>query len=421
MRFRLIDFQDSGATDRARGKNLNRRAACVIIGGGPAGAACGIALKRHDSNNERKVILIEKEPFPRFKVCGCCFNGAGASVLRSIGCEEIFQSTAAVPLHKWQAHFSGRVVRAKLPTGWAVSRNAFDSSLLDIARQAGVEVVQPATAKIIGSGVDGVELEITSNNATVEKIRADMVVVATGLAGAALEKWLPWEQSPSGPIGAGAAFATSCTDYLPGTIYMACGKGGYAGIVVLENGFLDVAAALYDPSGVSRLMPIGERITQILNEANMPVPPELRPENTAATEIQWKGTPLLHRQRQVASGRILAIGDAAGYVEPFTGEGMAWALRTAKIAADCIAGDGWSNSKNGNAYTTPQTSTEILAATSPGESYRKQYHRILSKRRLPCRIVAKSLRHNIGRKVLFTSLGHFPWLAKPFIRTINAE
>lgn len=385
---------------------------CVIIGGGPAGAACGIALKRRDPDNKRRVLLIERDPFPRFKVCGCCFNGAGAAVLRSLGCDDIFKSTGAVQLNKWQAQFSGRTVRANLPTGWAVSRNTFDEHMLNFASEAGVEIIQPATAKIVSSEVDQVKLEIASGGSYLQTLKAGLVIVASGLAGAAVEKWLPWKHAPSGPIGAGAAFATVCDDYQPGTIYMACGKGGYAGIVVLENGYLDVAAALYDPSGVSRSLPLGERVAQIMSEARMPVPPELSNKNNSGPEIQWKGTPLLHRQRIVGASRILAIGDAAGYVEPFTGEGMAWALRTAKIAADCIADGGWDSPADSEGCPNPM---------SPSDTYRKQYHRNLSTRRLPCRMVASTLRHSLGRKVLFASLGHFPWLAKPFIRTINAE
>jgi menaquinone-9 beta-reductase len=59
------------------------------------------------------------------------------------------------------------------------------------------------------------------------------------------------------------------------------------------------------------------------------------------SDLKVKGTPLLTRRRRAMGGhRVLAIGDAAGYVEPFTGEGMAWALRSALCAAQ-IVGQQW--------------------------------------------------------------------------------
>lgn len=376
---------------------------CAIIGGGPAGAACAIALKQHDAKNERRVILLERDSFPRYKVCGCCFNGAGASVLKSLRCEHILSDSNAVPLTKWHAQFSGKSVFANLPTGWALSRNTLDSALLEVARQAGVEVLQPAVAKLLHATEKSAEIEVSSADGKPFRLRANMGIIATGLAGVAAEKWLPWKQAPSGPIGAGAAFESSSQDYVAGTIYMACSKYGYAGIVRLENDWLDVAAALYDPAGEQRSLPLGQRISKIILESGMPPIPELSREGGSA--IQWKGTPLLHRQRVVAAKSVMAVGDAAGYVEPFTGEGMAWALRTAKIAADSIARQLWSGSK----------SSEMACA-----EYATKYRSNLQHRKLPCRFLSSTLSHDLGRRLIFNSLSYFPWLTRPFIKTINA-
>ena len=195
---------------------------------------------------------------------------------------------------------------------------------------------------------------------------------------------------------------------------MACSNLGYAGIVRLEDGQVDVAAALYDPSGKQRMIPLGKRIANIIESAGMPQLPELARDPHSVSrpdeEIQWKGTPSLHRQREVGKGNLMAIGDAAGYVEPFTGEGMAWAMRTAQLAAESIVACNWGCLLPG---------TDIRP--SAGVEYSRRYGRVLAKRRLPCRMLTSTLRHRVGRMVLFSILGRFPGVAKPFINLINSS
>jgi 2-polyprenyl-6-methoxyphenol hydroxylase-like FAD-dependent oxidoreductase len=53
--------------------------------------------------------------------------------------------------------------------------------------------------------------------------------------------------------------------------------------------------------------------------------------------VRWRGTGLLTRRRLAASGPIFAIGDAAGYAEPITGEGMSWAIESGAALADLLA------------------------------------------------------------------------------------
>ena len=84
----------------------------------------------------------------------------------------------------------------------------------------------------------------------------------------------------------------------------------------VEDGRLDVAAA-FDPGVRPRAGGLGPAAAAILREAGCPAFPGLE-------ALPWRGTPALTRTpRRVAGERWFAVGDAAGYVEPFTGEGMA--------------------------------------------------------------------------------------------------
>lgn len=100
---------------------------------------------------------------------------------------------------------------------------------------------------------------------------------------------------------------------------MRCGSAGYFGAVQLSDGSIDVAAAL-SPEKTRRLGGPGRAVRQLAIESGASADAD------ALERARWRGTPLLTRRRNVESDRIFVIGDAAGYVEPFTGEGMSWGL-----------------------------------------------------------------------------------------------
>lgn len=116
---------------------------------------------------------------------------------------------------------------------------------------------------------------------------------------------------------------------------MAVGREGYCGLVGVEGARVAAAAAA-GPAFVRRCGGAGHAAVRLLREAGAPVPAAL--ENAG-----WRGTPYLTRQRRPrAHGALLLVGDAAGYAEPFSGEGMAWALESGTaatgVALEALAG-----------------------------------------------------------------------------------
>lgn len=76
---------------------------------------------------------------------------------------------------------------------------------------------------------------------------------------------------------------------------------------------------------------LGRAAARLVREAGWPAP-EL------FAELSWRGTPALTRRRtRISEERVFVLGDAAGYVEPFTGEGMAWALASGAAVAPLAA------------------------------------------------------------------------------------
>lgn len=113
-------------------------------------------------------------------------------------------------------------------------------------------------------------------------------------------------------------------------LLMVVGRGGYVGGVRVEDGQYDLAAAL-DVDFLKASGTIANAVCDILCQSGITEIAEL-------ADADWKGTPLLTRRpNEIAGERWFAVGDAAGYVEPFTGEGIAWAMNGALELAPIVA------------------------------------------------------------------------------------
>jgi len=239
-------------------------------------------------------------------------------------------------------------------------------------------------------------VEVGQRGETEQRVDAEVAIVATGLGGGGVERWLPLHRKPAGPFGAGLRLRCPGPGYQPGTIFMACGSDGYAGAVRLEDGTLDIAAALLPFAGQGPSPPLAERMAQLLETVGFPAPYQ---DHDGLPAVRT--TPRLRRRRTAGWHRLIAIGDAAGYVEPFTGEGMAWAMSSGLAAAETIQ----------TALTT--------APQGLGAQWSQTRRQLLRRRQWPCRLLATTLQSRWGRRGLFGSLHALPALATPVIRYMN--
>ena len=162
----------------------------------------------------------------------------------------------------------------------------------------------------------------------------------------------------------------------------------------LEDGRLDLAAAL-DAAWVRACGGPGRAAAWLLAEAGWPAVPRL-------AELSWRGTPALTRRaRHLATERLFLLGDAAGYIEPFTGEGMAWALAAGRAVAPLAAraADRWS--------------PELAPAWSA------VYYRLIARRQVFCRAVAAVLRSPPLTRAMIQLLSRAPALAAPVARYLG--
>jgi len=364
----------------------------VVIGAGPAGSVAAYRA----AGLGAEVLLVDKATFPRAKVCGCCMNARALAALDRLGMGGLPQELGARPLSSLRLYAGGRRATLGLAGSVSLSRSALDTALAQQAQRAGAAFLDGTAAMLIPDANSPRRVGLRMPEGRVRHIEAGAVLVADGLAGTSLRRaeGLASRVTTGSRMGAATVVADPSGAYEDGVIYMACGLIGYVGLVVLEDGRLDVAAAL-DARRVRSLGGPGPAADRIVREAGLaPVP--------GLADLRWRGTPALTRSRRVIAGeRLFVLGDAAGYVEPFTGEGIAWAVTSGGAVADL-------------AVRASRRWDPALA----GEWVRR--HRALVRRRqVGCRAVAAVLRRPTLVRAAVRLLGTSPRLADPLIRRVN--
>ena len=363
----------------------------VVIGAGPAGAVAARELARRGAS----VLLADRATFPRPKVCGCCLNGAAVAALEAVGLGHVLDACGAVPLRGVRLAAGRASAGVRLTAGVALSRDALDVALIREAEAAGVAVRQGTAARLVDEASARDEgfrrVRLTAGDVT-GFVHGRVVVLASGLAGTGGEG----RPTAGSRLGAGVvvppAAAPAC--FAAGTVYMATGRGGYVGLVRLEDDRLDLGGA-FDPDFVKRCGGLGPAAEAVLGSTGWPAIPDL-------ARLAWKGTPALTRRpATVAARRVFAVGDAAGYVEPFTGEGMAWALASAAalgpMARRAVAG--WDDAFVGE--------------------WERTHARVVGRRQGVCRAAARTLRSPALTRLAVRALAAFPFLSRPVVAALN--
>jgi flavin-dependent dehydrogenase len=365
----------------------------VVIGAGPAGSLAATRLAREGLG----VMLVERRAFPRPKVCGGCLNAQAVAMLERAGLAGRVRGLGASPVDRLRLYHRGRRAEIGLPQGLAVSRASLDDALAAAAAEAGCDVrfetaavVDPRCDEEAGRALRVVHLR--SQTGREDLVRARAVVVADGLGHASLRNCTGFESrvAAASRVGIGADVPSGAVPVTRGTISMAVSRVGYAGAVEVEGGRVNIAAAV-DPVFLKAAGSPAEALRAIFADAGVPVEAPLE-------RVDWMGTmPLTRRLADPAARGIFVIGDAAGYVEPFTGEGMAWALAGAWSVAPLI----------------------VQAVRSPGAGAEQEWvrhrARILGRDQRRCRFLASGLRRPALVAASLALVDRYPRVAAPVI------
>ncbi|CAN5395820.1 NAD(P)/FAD-dependent oxidoreductase [soil metagenome] len=305
----------------------------LVAGGGPAGSATASHLARRGHS----VLLIDRAHFPRDKACGEYLSPGVATALGRLGVMDLVAASnpawpkgmqILTPRTSFQLTYAnGSNGRSAL----GLPRKVLDNILLSHARRSGVEVCEGTRAlEPLMSGLRMTGLRVRDARGERE-IHARFVVVADGLHSTisrALGRDIPvrWPRR----LGLVASFegVTGIEEY--GQMHV--GEGVYCGFAPVGQGAVNAGM-------VTRLgaKPNGEPVADYFDRqiAGIPTVVEALGNGRRVSSIRGVG-PLARKVRRASGPGYLLVGDAAGFFDPFTGEGVHRALRGAEIAADAV-------------------------------------------------------------------------------------
>ncbi len=377
----------------------------LIIGAGPSGTLTGILLARR---GYRVLVVDRAQVWPREKACGGCLDAQAYGLLRRHGLAHLLTETHA--LSRTEIHFRGQSVHAPVAHALAVSRPHLDAALVgEFERAGGTFEFGTSAAVERGMGFQPMSGEASleqsqrmgrmpmprvtlSCGGVTRVVESKVVIVADGLSGTSVahHPWAEWHVAADAHLGVAATLPDHAHLASPHTIHMHVGPEGYVGLVRLPgadgSAVLHLGAAI-SPEACRAQGGPGPVLRSILkSSADLTLPEAL----------VLKGTPLLTRHRKMLGcHRVLAVGDACAYVEPFTGQGIGWALRSAHELEGLLTDE--------VIRQFPEAVPQLWTA---------HYRRVLAPQHVPCATIRRVLRNSALTSLAASLIDHLPDLPK---------
>lgn len=353
----------------------------VVVGAGPAGCHAAWNLGRRGRN----VLLVDRATFPRWKPCaGGITVKAAPYIPREL--HDLFEEEIREAIISFGPDAVTRI-HTRRPVGWMVHRESFDAAHLDLVRQcASVAVVEGCRVSAVEEMADRVRVHSSSG-----VLEARAVIGADGVEGMvarALRGWAErdcvvvfegeaWLDGPQGAHGS----ALFDLEHFPGGYGWVfpkrhrCSIGGY-----VENGEGGRSVRARYRSFVKEWEPLRGSETY----------------RSRGYRIPLGGT-----SRRLNTNRIVLVGDAADAVDPVTGEGIAFAFKTAHLAAAAVdemlttgrSLDGYTSKVWREIHAPFRFARRLsdLMYTHPRAAFR-----LLFRNRLICRLFVRVVRGEIG-------------------------
>ena len=323
------------------------RADLVVIGGAPAGAA----LAARVAAAGRAVLIVERQPAWRWRACGVFSSPVTLRELRRLGIGATDLGTVARPIPRLWVESPGGA-RFALTYGWrrdgnpsavGFDRSRLDPLLLDLAMRAGASVRRGTS--FLGMARDGRGWRVRVRDSGGERALWTRIVVGADGVGSGVARAMGVARGPlfervglTFHVDEPGRRAGTATDGDDGSARnaamdgrMAVFRGGYCGLAPVSGGRINVGLVLAGADLRTTLASEGARATAAALLRT--VAPAISPEPLDAIAGV---SPIGHRVTRRAGQGWLLVGDAAGFLDPFTGEGLHRALVSARLGADAV-------------------------------------------------------------------------------------
>jgi len=326
--------------------NTNNNFDVIVMGGGPAGSTVAGILAREG----RKVILFEKEIFPRHHI-GESLMTDTYWTFRRLGILEKMKESPFV--RKYSVQFANAACKESRPfyffeavhhesaVTWQITRAQFDHLLIDHAAEQGVTVHQGALVKqVLFEGDQAVGVEVQMPDGTREKFFAKVVVDATGQMAMLSNKFRWRVRDPKlkkAVIYSYFKDAYREPDLNGGATLVLrteAGSGGWFWYIPLENDITSVGIVA-DPEYL--VQGRGQDLAKIFQEEIDKCEP-VRKRVAPGTRVDkiYSILDYSYRSKHNAGNGFIIIGDAYGFLDPIYSSGVLLALKMAELAADAI-------------------------------------------------------------------------------------
>ena len=314
----------------------------AIVGGGPAGAIVASLLARagHD------VTLFERSPAYRWRACGVFASPATVAALRRVGLDEATLARVARPIPAMRVETpTGICFRLPYGDGEPVGfdRSALDPALLEKARLAGASVCTGARVEALDLDAARPVLQVRTAQG-LERHTARLVVGADG-GNSIVARAARVARSAQLAPRVGLTFHLEDRPGDPrADARMRVFRDGYVGVAPVPGGRVNLGIVLGRSWG-PRLAADGAEA--IAEEVVSGIPVRDGAAGSTPDPAAWRAgarldrvagaSPLGHRVTRRAGSTWLVVGDAAGFLDPFTGEGLHRAVVSAELAARAVA------------------------------------------------------------------------------------
>lgn len=287
---------------------MNKRFDLIVIGGGPAGSAAAITAARSGA----RVLQLERGVLPRQRVCGEFVSSESLQVLSGlIGNHQLLGDSRRIPTNR--IFVDDEVLTLPIaPAAASITRFDLDAALWQASGESGVDCRQQ------------VQVRATRRDNEFRIETADEIFPASAVINAS-GRWsnlTPRNTQDSQPkqLGAKAHFREAEP---PASVDLYFFEGGYCGVQPVANDVINVCAVVESTVATS--------LDQILS-----LHPKLWQRSRGWQQIfsTVSTSPLIFRKPQPVSDGILQVGDAAGFIDPFVGDGISLALRSGVMAAE---------------------------------------------------------------------------------------